>query len=831
MAAYSSLFSWRYPIDDYAIGHFDGSVSIAITWAGTDYSTVAISERDGDTSSLTNAFSDLPSDVFIENHLFRFADSSRCDAYVAQADKAVRCNEIAKKTRVDVANLLSDYAMKNEILTVFTLSRHSVKGNATDFSKQLDAAELLREKIRNTVSHLAGYRYLTCEELGLSVIRHNDPDRIQYEETKGFIEGFHLNDQWISDKPEWQGRFLKVGDTFTWVGLLDLYPSEVFQGWSEQLSKQANADIHICQLGRMGNAGKAVLKAEEQMKSESQKTGFRGGFLAQKKGKNAAAFGAYISSNNLDVINNCYIVCLSHTDARQLEDLARAYRSFVKSSGGRVRDSKEIQFGAWRVAHPAQGYKSLFMRPDALDLFVGMAPFTQFDQGLKRPLMMRLSAQNELIYFDLPDGGANHGFSAGKTRSGKGAEKVMRVLETYPQGVDFYCIEYGGSYRWVTEALGGTYINLDPDKVYINPFPTYEEVNSTRTPEGEISTRVVGFSISALAPFLTAGKKSFSEIPDGNHHISRATDIFKYLYQEGPDDESKTAPTFGEFLAVAEMMRDVLEQESKNSQDYRSCVFLYENLNSFLNTPAGARFNTPKGSLDLTGDCIAIDIKPLVSMGDPQILGVYLSSIIMRLTNKVIANRSKAELAIDEYHLPAKLAPDLVREMAALAAKTWAKENGIFEIISQSPSHVDAEGDTDVTANMNHMQFLFMEDEHDEFARKFKLPDLLRDRWKDRQYYPEPSSVGLPYRQAIRRYGDKYYELMIHTPKFILQLAASNPKDLDIKDFIDFHMDSEGMSIWKKLEWFEYFSNELKKFDDDQNVLKLMLEKFKEHVA
>lgn len=795
---YSELFTWRYPVTQHVVGHHDGSISVAVTWDGVSFEMSLPNERHRLIASLYQALVSLDPQLVVENHNFRFYDRSRAHAYVDLAGEAVRNHAMARKVRTDVATLLGGHSMTNYPVTVFTLPFIGRKRSAAEFKAQEKAVTKLSEVIKPIVDRMSGARLLSVEEYGALVQRANQPDLTRKSLFTGFDSRFHLNEQWCSAKPLFEDGFLKHGQTYTWVALLDLYPDQTYPGFFESILDASGAEYQLTQLFKATNTRNQITKAEKEEKQEQQGLGQKGGSFLQGKVEDLRAFRTYIASHNIPILNNAFVLKIQHTDRNDLMKQRDTISDWLAGQGARIQHSESIQRFFWRVTQPGQGYLSKYWRPDAADLVLNMAPLNTHSLGAKKPLSMRISEQNSLIYFDLPDGAANHGFISGKTRSGKGVDQVLRILETYPLGLDLYSIEYGGSYRWTVEALGGTYITIDPDKVFIRPMPTYEEIKLAK--RNSKYAQLSSFVINSLAYILTGGSSDFMDVDGGNHHLARAATVLDALYDEELQVEGQDAPSLGDFQTTLEL---VLEHtEDKSSQDYKSYSFLRENLNSFLSSTNGQLFNSDKDGLDLSGDCIGIDIKPVTDTGDTQLISLYLTFILMRLTSKVISNRKRSNLMIDEYHIPAEIAPALVESITNRAVRTWAKENSHIDILSQSPEHFTVA--KDVFDQINHRQFMYMENGHEAVRKLFRIPERAARKWEG---WLDPGIQKLKFRRAIRQFGSQSFLIRSVVPDWILVLAETHPDKLEIKDRIDHEL--KGADIWTKIERFNELAKEL----------------------
>lgn len=797
MTAYQDLFSWRYPVTDQVVGHHDGVISVAVLYDGFHLEVKTPEQRRAILAAAHNALGNLPDDIVHERHLWRQPESVPAKAYYERHQSAVRCQEVAERVRRDMANHHASLGMTNRVAMVFSRSV-STKG-VGQFRKQEKAAEQLIKALRSLLSVLPGARLASVQEYGHLVQYTNDWALHEEPLLRQTDFRFHLNETWTAPRPVYDADhgFTRMGERWLWTGLMDLYPDEVYWGWADFFADAQGVRLHLAQITQTGNKRKAINDAEKAEKSDREMLGRRGSTLLSGKVTDVAGYRQYLAAGNQDVINNTYIVSVVSDDAEALYHLVDRVKNHIQNQGARIQDSEAIQMACYRWSHPGQGYTRRFSRPDASDLVSAMCPWLTHDPGTGGADHMRLSAQGKLVTYHYPEGAANHGFVAGKTRSGKGVEAVARLLESYPLGLNHYIIEAGGSFRWPIKALGGNYIVLDPDKHVINPFPDYQLVQDMARAKGlganDIPPSLVGPTIAGLALILTGGYIDFDDdgLPDGHHYKSRAETAMRALYNS-PDD-AQNAPTFIDYLAVVHLLLD----ESDDPLDQASYRFLRDNIESFLTTSAGERFAEGEDTLDLTGDLIGVDIKPLVDSKDSQLLSIYLTTIFLRLGQKVIANRDPAQLSIDEYHLPAQLAPELTASLTSIAVRMWAKENGRFEALSQGAEDVAV--DPIVLEQISHRQFMYMEGGHEHVRTKFNLPDLLFERFTQ---FPEPSLAALPYRQAIRTLGDHAWEFNITLPEWMLLLGETSPEALTLKEQLEQEFPGP-FNLWFMLDRFK----------------------------
>jgi hypothetical protein len=88
---------------------------------------------------------------------------------------------------------------------------------------------------------------------------------------------------------------------------------------------------------------------------------------------------------------------------------------------------------------------------------------------------------------------------------------------------------------------------------------------------------------------------------------------------------------------------------------------------------------------------------------------------------------------------------------------------------------------------------LYRADEWDHIASRIDMPQGPLNIWKS---YPYP--MNFPYRPAMRSVDNEYYNLHLTFPNILLDLSATSPEDLDLKDQI-------GLTVSDPLERLRLF--------------------------
>ncbi|EAR07575.1 hypothetical protein [Reinekea blandensis] len=788
MKKYSDLYSWRYPVDEYCIGHHDGVVSIAIGWEGYRFEMLSDDQKIAEAFNLYQLLSRLNTEWVVEFHLFREYDHRLAEKYLAKSGQFQRAHEFGGFLREQMAHHVAAYGMTNTPCIIVT-TKPQIPAMALfkpklDFEQQARRAETLRSDLEDFLRFLPKAHFLGVDDYWDVLVRSSDRDRHRTQGHLNFDGRFHINDVVAATKPEWTGQFLKLGETYTWVGLLDIYPTQIqYPGWVEPIFGMSGCEFHCSQIVKGTNTNSKITKSADEFAKEKEALGQRGADFARGKLQGNRDFRQYVTDNDLAIVENAWVLHIHSLDETDLKNTIHAINTQIESQGGRFQSNRDLSYAFWRVAQPGQGYQSRFFRDDAHDLVVNMCPVTTFDQGVE-PELLRLTAQNQLVGLgNIPDA-ANHGFKAAKTRSGKGVEDVAEIAETYPLGVNHYIAEVGPSHKWIVEAFGGDYLEIDPENMVINPFPNYSEaVYFDEDNDRPLPTLMVSTMMTSLAFVLTNGVKTFEALgPDGQHIKTRADIALQALYsvaiQSGkPGDE---APTFVDYFEIIHALLDQAKAQ-EDEQDIHCYAFLYKNLESFLNSSAGRIYDGSRKQMNLNGSLVGVDFYPLTKTGDSYLSNLYLTSTLLRTSQLAMSESAPAFLRLDELHEFSRMDPEQVSILCNQIARMGGKANAYLMLISQALGDIDlTEG---VTQSMLHKELLYMESGHQEITRVYDIPQKAIDVWRS---FPDPKAAGLDYRQAVRFLGDnRFFNLHLTFPQVLLDLADTSRASLDLKDEIE----------------------------------------------
>ena len=759
---YADLYSWSHPYGDYVVCHQDGASSVSLAWEGFDTEMSTPAETANKWTELYTLIGLLGLDYCPEFHFYRESDSSLADEYLEQNSKIIRGHTVANAVRVAIAAHLAPYGMSNRVVLVLT--RVPVKGFAFGAKRQLvkqgEAAEALLIAAKTLASKLPGGRIKTVDEYTHDIIQSFNRDAFLRGWNYQLDPRFLMSEQLLSVAPRLEGKHVRIGDQLCKVLLISMYP-DAQPGWFLGLATLP-IPFHVSQIV-MPVDTRQSLRASERASDVAEGTlGKRGRSQHMKSMSDLAGFQAYVTENNLGIYKNAYIIHL-HGTAEELETNERSVIDWIEAAGGQVRSESWMQLPYFRAGQPGQGYRCPKFRPDHTWLVANMAPVQVYRTGERNPESLRLGASGALIGFSTSTQVVPHSFTVAITGGGKGVEKVAQIAETYPFGIDWYIAEIGGSYRWIVEAFGGVYSKIDPSETVVNPLPPY--MVADKNAALPLDAKLAGGTVNALSFLLTDGK---TDLPI--HHAAAAQSALQLLYAVQPI--GKEAPTLADLLIELENSSKELESEPQR----KAAQEMTQNLSSFLETTEGRIFARPD-NLVLSEGITGVDLKE-VDRASPKLLKFYLVFLALRFNHLAFARRNPARVLLDEMHKFVAIAPDVVGKLISELARMGRKDAAAIDLVTQGVAEIDII-EAEVLNSMPLRTLLFRSDGHDQIASRIAMPAGPLEIWKR---YPYP--LNFDWRPAIKSVGQDYYNLHLTFPNILLDLSATSPTDLDLKDQI-----------------------------------------------
>lgn len=759
---YADLYSWSHPYGESVICHQDGACSVSIGWDGFDSEMLTEGENAGKWTELYTILGLLGLDYCAEFHFWRESDSTKADEYLEHSNKMVRGHSVGAAVREAIAAHLAPYGMKNRVALVLTHTppkRFSL-GAKRKLIQQGEAADELLGTAKTLAGKLPGGRIQTVAEYAHSIVQSYD--RAAFLRGGGFTPDprFLLSEQILREAPRLDGKYISVAGELTKVLLVSMYPNAE-PAWFVGLASLA-IPLHVVQIVAPVDT-KQSLRASERASDLAEGTqGKKGRSEKQKTINDLAGFQSFVSENNLGIFRNSYIIHL-HGTRDELEFNERAVIDWIESAGGQVRSADYMQLPYFRAGQPGQGYRCPVFRPDHTWLVSNMAPVQVYRSGDSNPESLRLGASGALIGLSTSTQVVPHSFTVAITGGGKGVEKVAQIAETFPMGIDWYIAEIGGSYRWIVEAFGGVYSKIDPSETVVNPLPPYNVADLQA--DRPLDAKLAGGTINALSFLLTDGATDLSI-----HHAAAAQDALQMLY--AVPQKGKEAPTLADLLQELQNSTRDLDMEPQRKAAHE----MSENLESFLSTTEGRIF-ARSDNLVLSEGITGVDLKE-VDRASPKLLKFYLVFLALRFNHLAFARRNPARVLLDEMHKFVAIAPEVVGKLISELARMGRKDAAAIDLVTQGVSEIDII-EAEVLNSMPLRTLLYRSDGWEAIANRIAMPAGPLAIWKQ---YPYP--LNFDYRPAIKSVGQDYYNLHLSFPKLLLDLSATSPEDLDLKDQI-----------------------------------------------
>jgi len=759
---YLQRFTWQHFYDDTVLMHSDGACSVLLCWPGMDADLLGEDEARARYRILHRLIDHLPTEITAEWHLWRERSADLAKAYYGRVRDFVRAQEVGAAFRESMASHLAQFAVHNEVGLVLTwhqganplFPKRALIGRARH-------AEKLLEHARKFIEQLPGARIAGQDEFFGRLAQSFDRSAWDAGRRPGYRSDYFINEQIVTGMPVLESGMLRLGDRFTKVLLLYLYPDAV-PGLAAVLS-DLPIEMHFSYIVRRIDV-KRAMRASEKAEHFSAGTATRTGTEhKQLKVGDEAGFRQTVIANNYQVFANTYIVHLHGADPAQLRRAADDFANVVENQlGGQVRMHDDVQLLFWRHGQPAQGYRASWSRRDHTQQVGDMLPVQVFGTGDREPQMLRLGRGNQLVGMTYDPDLVNHSFTVAMTGAGKGVNKVAQILETYPLGIDWYIMEVGTSYQWTVEALGGTYTRIDPGETVVNPLPPYKAA-SLVDDEGFplLPLEMMTGTVESLAFILTDQPR----LTTAQNAVAQTA--FEAMY--AAPEEGREQPTFETLLEILQMADDFVnnevELEEAKQMSYR--------LESFLSTAEGRVFSKPN-NFSLSEGITGVDLL-LVRNKAKNLLKFYLVFLSLAFTQRAFSSQHRARVLLDEMHVYVQTAPDVIGPLITGLSRMGRKDGASLDLVTQETDEIDMI-ERAVINQCPWQTFLYRQADWDLIAQRTNMPAPVVARWRA---YENP--LGLPYRPAIQRVGDRFYDLYLTFPEDVLLLASSDKSDLDAK--------------------------------------------------
>ncbi len=744
---YCDLYTWSHGLTEHVMAHTDGAVSVAILWHGLDGEFEDAAGRAQAWGLMKNVIAALPDGHWLECHLWRESSPGAVRGYLDIYESAPRQSPFSRAFRAAMADHVAPYLVTNSVALIVGClpgGRHRLR---KALGRQADQGQDLGALAARIAALLPGGRVATLLEYTTLIQKSYDRGR----PITRIDPWLSLSEQIIAFSPRTKGRHIEVNASRVKVLYLHLYP-QAEPAWILSLAS-GPVRLHVSQVVLAADTEHALRASERADRLAHGTMGHKGRERQSAIVQDMQGFRQTVAQSDLSIHRNAYVICIEFDESQRFE--IERLISRIESLGGRIRDDKFIQLPFFRTSQPGQGYRSPLWRPDHSTQIVNMAPVQVFRAGSIYPESLRIGLSGQAVAFDYGHQTVAHGFTVAMTGAGKGVDKVATIAETYPLGIDWYVLEIGGTYRWVVEALGGTYTRLDPSAAAVNPLPPRSAGVSGLDPMLESGT------LNILAFILTDGRTvlDFHEAAAGASALGRL-----YL---GPATRD---PGLVDFLKSLESLSDVSSEQRQAAQKMSA------NLHSFLETPEGRIF-AGADNIQVSAGMSGIDLRD-VDRASPKLLTFYLVFLCLRFLNLAFANAQPTRVLLDEIHRLVAHAPEVLRRLVSEIARMGRKEAAAIDIVTQGLAEIDSL-EKEIVNSMPLRSLLYRSDGWDEIAERIGMPAQALSIWRRL-----PFPLGLPWRPAIRSVGHHYYALKLSFPPLVLALADTTPEGLARKESI-----------------------------------------------
>lgn len=787
MKYYQDRIVWKTPVTDNIVEHHDGAYSMLCSWGGLTFDLE--SEHDIKSSwlrfrSVLHTLSDRYPDLLIEQHLFRERDEEMINRYVDGHEKNMdRGRDLALPIIKDIAKLYSGYARTNKIYLVIAhkpkKSLFKMKSTSSNgaISYMMDFVKAFQSE----------FHEFNPEDLNTYAgVVSQCATRNRYINKDDYITDyrFPLNEQWIQNKPNLtDDGYLETDGVLTSVGVLYMHPDADIDQFRRMAS--INADLHFVQIIQPVNTEKEIEDIDHQnvLKTASMKEGKNLRKINSSVGS-ASNFANYVSANNERIYNHCWLVHIHGTVGTSLEaqryeisgvqNLLKTRIRKLAGGVGEFRFDRNLQMLYWRVGLIGNGYCAAYWRKDHTSNIAHLAPIVKFNRGIVGAPSLRISDNAQPVGVDRFASSVAHSFTIAMTRGGKGTEKCVEIIETYGRGVDWFCIEYGGTYEFLVHGLKGNYVRADIG-TSINPFPSQSEINAC----DDLQKREIrSITIDGLAFLLT--KRTALETSE----IAVAGMAYDELYS----NLEKEAPVTSDYLMALSSLTSKLTTDTQKA----ACKAMMNELKDFLSTPAGEALNNPT-NIDFSKGIVCIDFKNVAIAS--KIQAVYLLNYVaMRYIQVAVMRRKHVCILMDEVHKFMDLDIKATGAALKLVARTGGKDRVWADIVTQGMTEL-LQLDSEVIGSIPNQNLLYRDDQHELIGERINMPDHVIQHWSE---FENP--LNKPYRPHLKRIDDDWYSFRNIFPRDLLDIASTSGNELPIKsDIVD---EMPGHSIWVMLEEF-----------------------------
>jgi Cdc6-like AAA superfamily ATPase len=470
------------------------------------------------------------------------------------------------------------------------------------------------------------------------------------------------------------------------------------------------------------------------------------------------------------------VVFQLHYWGRNEEEL-RGAEAVLRNSVHQCCEAKEIreEFSyPWSfVGCLPGGFKSVKQRRELHTITpqtLAMLPIFQQDRGASRPVAILKTRTDELAGIDPfnPNLSANNAIIFGPTGRGKSFLAQYLLLHYFRLQPRMIIVDIGGSYRRLTELLGGDYIALSSDSdTALNPFIRIE---------GEPSPAMLGELACIVERMIKdEGQKNIDRITQ--HNIRQA--ILR-MYEQYPQHPN--------FVTLQKCLRE-MAKGSSDKQDKQICENLSKRLSLWIEGE-GRALLVSEETISLEKSVITIDLAGVPSTGDLQ---AVVMQILASLIRHQVANVNGPKIILfDEVwkHLTDPTAAGVLDELYRTARKRFAS---VISISQELEDFLNPLVKTSIVKNSETRFILQTIEELPLLEQVFKLNpnelELIKGMTMRRGLYSE----------VFTMIGESHSVLRVEATPWIYWMCTTHPPDLELERALKAR--KPGLSTLERIRW------------------------------
>ncbi len=375
------------------------------------------------------------------------------------------------------------------------------------------------------------------------------------------------------------------------------------------------------------------------------------------------------------IVNVSVSLLLEAPTLARLDTATEGARAAFSEMGNSELETEELsQIPALLSVLPGAGRYQLRKKGctsrNAGDLLPVFAPW----RGCARAASILTTPDGDAFKFDPFDwtlANAFHGLIAADTGSGKSVTLGFLTLDALASGVQAILVDNGGSWRALTELMGGTYLPINA-RTSICPFPSYESALDPKT--RELDTDELADVVTFLDLCVSGGEgSSFDTV--AQHVVSQAV---KRVYDQTLRHRPQERP-------VISLFRDALRTGFSDTQDAtlgndiarRLAIFCEGIYGDLLNRPSVLRFDDKL----LTFEMAEVGNHPLAKK-------LAMATLMRAIADRASQKKRRTLVEVDEAHeyigtdsVAAQFLASCYRKMRKFDVAMWLISQNLSDFI------------------------------------------------------------------------------------------------------------------------------------------------------